>query len=281
MPHWKTVAITGVGLIGGSIGLALRSRGLADRVVGIGRREESLRIAAQVGATTETTLDLAQGVREADLIVVCTPVASIAEHVRTAAAACPRTALITDAGSTKETIVEQLKDRLPRQARFVGSHPMAGSEKQGPADADPDLFVGRTVVITPTRRNPAADVDELEAFWSSLGARVVRMSPAAHDRAVAATSHLPHLVAAALADAVPLAGMPLTAGGFRDTTRIAGGDPELWTQILLDNRENVLRALQPFEKIVATFRQALEGGERSTLKKSLTKAKLKRDALGS
>lgn len=281
MPHWKTVAIAGVGLIGGSIGLALRQRGLADEVVGIGRREETLRAASMVGAITRSTLKLAEGVAEAELVVVCTPVASIVEHVRQAATHCPAGALITDAGSTKASIVAGLNGSLARGVRFLGSHPLAGSEKQGPGEATADLFAGRTVVVTPTPATAQEDVNEIERFWTALGARVVCLTPEAHDRAVAASSHLPHLVAAALAEAVPVAALPLTAGGYRDTTRVAGGDPELWTQILLDNREHVLEALAPFEQVVAELRQALEAGDRELLKDSLTKAKTKRDALGS
>jgi prephenate dehydrogenase len=281
MPAWKTVAIVGVGLIGGSIGLALRARKLAQRIVGIGRREETLKTAQRLGALTDWTLNLSQGVGDSELIVVCTPVEQIPQHVLAAAGACPAGALITDAGSTKQTILAALNGTLDRTARFIGSHPLAGSEKQGPAEANAELFVGRTVVVTPTRRNSKQDFRDVEAFWRALGADVIQMTPAAHDRRLAASSHLAHLVAAALADAVRPADHPLTAGGFRDTTRIAAGDPELWTQILLDNRQNVLRALEPFERSLAAMQKALKSGSRAQLKRILTTAKIKRDALGS
>ncbi|MBX7075513.1 MAG: prephenate dehydrogenase/arogenate dehydrogenase family protein [Pirellulales bacterium] len=281
MQRLDSVAIIGVGLIGGSVGLALRDRRLAERVVGIGRRAESLAAAQNIGAVTETTLDLAAGVADAQLIVVCSPVDRIVEHVRAAAAACPPGALITDAGSTKGTIVAALDGALAREVTFVGSHPLAGSEKQGPTEAQADLFEGRLVVVTPGAHTREADRQRVAEFWESLGARVMAMSPAAHDRAVAASSHLPHLVAAALADAVPLAAHPVTAGGFRDTTRVAAGDAELWTQILLDNREAVLAALTPFEETLTALRAALAAGDRQQLKTILNRAKTKRDALGS
>lgn len=281
MRTWDNVAIIGVGLIGGSIGLALRQRKLAKQVVGIGRRVESLAEARRVGAVTQTTTDLAQGVARAELIVVCTPVASIAEHVRQAASSGPRGTLITDAGSTKAQIVEQLDRNLPGEARFVGSHPLAGSERSGPGEARADLLVGRVVVITPTRRSRSTDVEALTEFWISLGASVVSMSPTKHDRALAATSHLPHLIAAALAGTLVAKQAGLAAGGLRDTTRVASGDAELWTQILLDNRDNVLAALASFDKSLQAFRTALERGDRSRLHKVLTQAKRKRDALGS
>jgi prephenate dehydrogenase len=281
MPHWKTVAIVGVGLIGGSIGLGLRTRHLASTVVGIGRRAESLETARRVGAISDATLDLAAGVHAADLIVVCTPVQLIVEHVIEAARHCPAGALITDAGSTKGSIVTRLDAVLDPQVRFVGSHPLAGSEKQGPAQANADLLVDRTVVVTPTARTRPQDRDDVEAFWTALGARVVRLSPAEHDRALAETSHLPHLVAAALANSVATTNHRLSAGGFRDTTRIAAGDPELWAQILLDNRAHVLAALEPFERSVAALRQSLETSDLWELTRILRQAKNKRDALGS
>lgn len=281
MRKWDTVAIVGVGLMGGSIGLALRGRDLARRVVGIGRRSQSLRAARRVGAVTTTTLDLARGVAKAELIVVCTPVEQIVSHVRTAAKNCHAGALITDVGSTKRQIVARLNGSLDGRARFVGSHPIAGSEKSGPETARADLFVGRTVVVTPTEATRDEDCRTLEGFWSSLGAKVICLPADEHDRSLAATSHLPHLAASALAAATPPALGPLTAGGWHDTTRVAAGDPELWTQILLDNRANVGDALTRFEQALGSFRDALERGDRAKLKRILAQGKRHRDAVGS
>ena len=281
MPQWNTVAIVGVGLLGGSIGLGLRQRGLAQRVIGIGRRRATLEAARRLGAITASTLNLDRGVREADVVIVCTPVDQIPEYVQAAAAACPKGCLITDVGSTKQRIVAALDGRLPRGARFIGSHPLAGSEKRGATEGNADLLAGRVVVLTPTRETDPAARRGAAALWQSLGARVIEMSPAAHDRALAATSHVPHAIAAALAMTVPAAGYPLAAGGLRDTTRIAAGDPEIWTQILLDNRANVRAVLQQFDSSLAELRQALETADRPRLKRILTQAKRKRDALGS
>jgi prephenate dehydrogenase len=281
MKHWDTVAIVGVGLIGGSIGLALRQRKLAGKVIGIGRRPESLQKAIAAKAVDQTSQDLAAGVRNAELIVVCTPVKSIPEHVRQAAAACPAGALLTDAGSTKATIVRQLNGALRRSVAFVGSHPLAGSEKTGCEFSRADLFDGRVVVVTPTRKTGESNLQRAADFWSALGASVMIMSPAAHDRALAATSHLPHLIAAALARSTAEADRPLTAGGWRDGTRIAAGEAELWSQILSDNADNVLKALDRFEKSLAAFRSALERGNHRRLNQMLTEAKQIRDAVGS
>ena len=202
MKRLGNVAIVGVGLIGGSIGLALRQRNLAENVIGIGRRQVSLRIARRVGAITHTTIDLAKGVAQADLVIVCTPVGQIAEHVQEAARHCPEGTLITDAGSTKQQIVAALDNQLPRGCRFLGGHPIAGSEKTGANYAKAELFDGRVAVLTPTKNTRAEDYDLLEAFWQGLGSVVVQMSPEEHDRALAVTSHLPHMAAAALANTI-------------------------------------------------------------------------------
>ena len=277
MHHWNTVAIVGVGLIGGSIGLALRERKLARRIVGIGRRQQSLDRAVRLKAIHAGTTDLASGVAKADLIVVCTPVDAIVDHVTACAKYAPARAIITDAGSTKQHIVERLDARLPGSSRFVGSHPLAGSEKTGPEHARSDLFEGRVVVVTPSRRSDRGDTQQITKFWESLGARVVTMTPAAHDAAVAATSHAPHVVASALAAATNSRDLPLVAGGWLDTTRIAAGDEELWRQILLDNRENTLAALERFQAALAEFRSAMEHSDGTKLKHLLRKGRKRRE----
>lgn len=276
-----TVAVVGVGLIGGSIGLALRKRGLADRVIGIGRRQATLRIARRVGAVTNTTIDLHKGVAEADLVVVCTPVGHIVEHVRTAAAHCRPGTLITDAGSTKQAIVAALDEQLPGGCRFLGCHPLAGSEKSGPIHADAELFEGRVAVITPTVNTRAEDFDRLEHFWQALGSVVVRMSAEEHDRALALTSHLPHIAAAALAATVPEHLFRLAGTGLLDTSRLAAGDVELWKQILMLNRDNVVSALEHYGAQLRAVHQALRDGDFAAVEDFLHTAKKKRDALGS
>lgn len=281
MKRYGTVAIVGVGLIGGSIGMALRQRGLAERVIGIGRRQPSLRTARRVGAVTNTTVEMPKGVAEAELIVVCTPVGRIAEDIERAAQFCPEGTLITDAGSTKRTIVEAVDGRLPRGCRFLGSHPLAGGEKAGAIHARADLFEGRVAVLTPTKNTRAEDFDTLEGFWSSLGSVVVQMTPEDHDRALAVTSHLPHVAAAAMVAILPERYFRLTGTGVLDTTRIAAGDPELWKQILLLNRDNVLAAFGQYENQLAALRTAIQQGDQETLQRLLAQAKKNRDAMGS
>jgi prephenate dehydrogenase len=281
MKHLSCVAIIGTGLIGGSIGMALRQRGLADTVVGIGRRQVSLRIARRVGAVSNTTIDIDKGVSEAELIVVCTPVGRIVEHVRQAALHCPEGTLITDAGSTKRTIVEALDNSLPRGCRFLGSHPLAGSEKSGPSHAKADLFQGRVAVITPTPNTRTEDYECIEEFWEALGSVVIQMSPEEHDKALALSSHLPHVAAVALAATLPEKYFRLSGTGMQDTSRLAAGDPELWKQILMQNRDNVLNALEKYGSKLSALHAAIRDGNEEEIERILTAAKKTRDALGS
>lgn len=286
MAEYDTVAIVGVGLIGGSIGLALRDRKLAGTVVGIGRRQSSLDVARRVGAIDHGVTTLSEGVAHAQLIVICTPVDTIAERALQTAAVCPPGALITDAGSTKEGIVAAVDAGLAHRRsgpRFVGSHPLAGDHRAGAEFARSDLFDCRTVVITPTSATRPAAVTETRGFWESLGANVTTMSPSEHDAALAITSHLPHLVAVALAQATPEKLLPLAAGGWRDTTRIAGGDAKLWQPIFAANREQVLKALKQFGDVLKNLCDVLEQGNDDSLTAILQAAariKRSRDALG-
>ena len=253
----RTVAIVGVGLIGGSIGRTLRARGLAERVVGIGRHEAKLAEAVALGAIDTATTELSRGVAEADVVVICTPVTEIAAAVRSAAAHGPKEMLVTDAGSTKRRIVEAVEADPLGRAVFVGGHPIAGSERKGAAHARPDLFEGRACVLTPTRRTPADRLQRAREFWSRLGCRLFEMDPATHDDALALTSHLPHAVAAALAAAIPAEVLSLAAGAYRDGTRVAASDAALWTGIFRENRMPVIEALGEFQDRLSHFKQAL------------------------
>lgn len=278
MKHWDTVAIVGVGLIGGSIGLDLVAQQAARRVVGIGRRAESLGAAQRVGAVTETSLDLAEGVAQAELIIVCTPVGRIVDDVLTAAKAAKPGAIITDVGSTKRSIVRSLEGKLPAGITFVGSHPIAGSEKSGPEAAMRGLFQDRVTVVTPSAAI-TAEVETVIAFWKSLGSRVIEMSPEAHDQALAATSHVPHVVASALAGATPAEYLELVAGGWRDTTRIAAADSSLWQQILDANRGEVSAALERVQTRLSEFRTAIEERDAAALERLLTLGRERRASL--
>lgn len=276
-----TIAIVGVGLIGGSIGLAAKKRGLAERIVGVGRDLAHLEQARRLGAIDHGTLDLAEAVRGAVLVIFCTPVDRIAAQVRDAIACTSKPAIFTDAGSTKRAVVAAVEALRLGRVRFVGGHPLAGSEKKGVEHANADLFVNRLTILTQTEATRKTALTAVKLFWQELGARVEIMTPDEHDRAVGLTSHLPHLVAAALAGILPHEWHDLAASGFRDTTRIAGGDPEVWTPIFQQNRTAVLAALEQLAERLHQFRQALTQEDVARVDQLLTQGKRMRDALGS
>lgn len=275
----KGIAIVGVGLIGGSVGLAARSKSLAKRVVGIGRSHDKLVEAVKLGAVDEFATDLS-AVVDCDLVVVCTPVGRIVEDVCTCGKYLRPGALIVDAGSTKGALVEQLSRAPLENADFVGCHPLAGSQKSGATAARADLFENRLTIVTPLPDTPATAVKRAFAFWQSLGSRVVEMDPVEHDRILAMTSHLPHLLASAMAMSTPKEWLDFTAGGWRDQTRIAAGEPHNWTQIFLANRTMLLESLTAVQQNITALRQAIEAHDAVATEKLLIKGKEHRDALG-
>jgi prephenate dehydrogenase len=273
----RTVTVVGVGLLGGSVALAARRGGA--RVVGVDRDAELLARARQRGVLDAATTSLREGAAAADLVVVCTPVDVIAEQVLAAASLCKAGAILTDVGSTKATIVAALRGRLPSGVAYLGSHPLAGSEKQGLEHARADLFEGRCVVVTPESDTSAGVVNSVVAFWSALGAETTILDPESHDRIVALTSHLPHLVSSALAGVLPADFVGLTATGFRDATRLAGGDPKLWGAIFEANTPFLLEALASFNSRLARFQEALHRGDRGAIEELLREGKAARDGL--
>jgi cyclohexadieny/prephenate dehydrogenase len=275
------ITILGVGLIGGSVGLAVKARGVAQRVVGFGRSVKNLERAVELGCLDHFATTLTDAVRNADLVVVCTPVDKIASTILESAPHCKAGTLFTDGGSTKGNILAELGDRLPGVLAFVPAHPLAGSEKTGPEYAKPGLFHDRVTILTPTPKTDPKAVAKVEAFWKALGCRIVTMTPDEHDRALGTTSHLPHAAAAGVAGVTPPNWLTLTAGGFRDTTRIAGGDPALWAAIFLANREAVLDAVHGFNARMAEFHRLLDAADRDGIVRWLSEAKQVRDALGS
>jgi len=275
-----TLAIYGVGLLGGSVGLAVRARGMADRIIGIGRSTERLAQAVEQGAIDEMTTDLREGCAEADLVILASTVSHIVELLPHVAAACKASALVTDVGSTKATIVEQA-DRLfgRRGPHFVGSHPMAGSERSGVAHASADLFEKACCVVTPTPTTSRAATERLEEFWRLLGGRVVRLDPERHDRLVAVISHLPHVAAVAVLlvaaelgeDADVLA--TLLGNGFRDSTRVAAGPAEVWRDICLENRAAIAENLERLGEQLLLIAEEVREGEGEALLERLQKAR--------
>ncbi len=271
------MVIVGVGLIGGSIGLALRKRGLAAEVVGVGRDRSVLEEIRRQGAIDRGTTALEDAVSRAQAVVVCTPVNRIPDDVRRAADAAGPDVLVTDAGSTKRQIVESV-ERHPRSASvFVGAHPLAGSERRGAVHASADLFQGRVCMLTPTHRTQPEQLRRARAFWTSLGSRLVEMNPADHDEILAHTSHLPHALAAALAASVPAEWQALAAGAFRDGTRVAAADTALWTAIFRDNRGPLLKALGHLQESLDAFKYALMTDDEDAIRQWWDNAKKRRN----
>lgn len=275
----RQIAIQGVGLIGGSIAAALKKNNFPGSIIGVGRNLERLQKAIDSGLIDQAETDLKQAATSADLIIICTPVDMIIEDVLAAASTAQPGTLITDGGSVKGKICHELKDRLPEGVTFIGSHPLAGSEKRGFEHADPDLYQNRVCVVTPEENTPTDQLDRLQRFWKSLGMQVVQLGANEHDGALAHTSHLPHLVAATLAGSLPDEHAVLTATGFRDTTRIAAGDPGLWNAIFQENQAGLLHSLDEFLALMKEYRTAIENRDADALKKLLENAKRKRDAL--
>ena len=264
-PLEETVVIVGVGMIGGSLAAALKRRKIARRVIGVGRDQARVEAALAAGLIDEATTTTKNVLDRANQIVFCTPVERVAADVRAAVAGLSLPGdnsnaqpdgsglLLTDVGSVKGPICADLMD-IPM---FIGSHPIAGSHRQGFEAADARLFEGRLCVLTPTTSTLEPSIARLEKFWRALGMRTIRMSPVSHDAALAVTSHLPHVVAAALATTVCDDHRRLTGTGFRDTTRVAAGDPELWAGILMNNAEQVVNGIDEMQKRLSAYRNAI------------------------
>lgn len=273
------LSIIGVGLLGGSIGLSLRSVLSDCEIIGYGHRQQTLQRAQQVGAIDRGTADLRAAVEGSDLVILCTPVGLFGEILRGIGGGLKGGSLITDVGSTKASVVQAAAENLPEQVHFVGSHPMAGSEKRGVEFARADLFQNALCIMTPTPQTDAGALASVEEFWRLLGMRTCRMSPDDHDRALAEVSHLPHALAAALVGMQSEDALNLAGKGFLDTTRIAGGDGGLWRDIFLDNAENVRRALGHLRGQLEAFERLLDPARAEELRQWLDAAAAKREAL--
>lgn len=243
--QFDTVTIVGVGLLGGSLGLALKERGLARRVLGVGRRPETLETARARGAIDSAVDSIADAAPQSDLIVLCTPAAGVPEYLDRIRPFCGKHTAVTDVASTKAEICRHARKAWADPYRFVGSHPMAGSEKFGPEYASSDLYAGSVCFVEAQDGHAQDAYDTVVRLWESVGAHVVPVDPAEHDRFVARTSHAPHILAAVLAKLVegdPRL-RPFAGRGYRDMTRIAEGRPEIWRDICLTNRDAIAEAL--------------------------------------
>lgn len=277
------IAIIGVGLIGGSLALAAKKRGLCRTVVGIGRNESSLQKALEVGAIDTYTLSTEEGVSGADLVVLATPLSAFAAHMKAARSHLGENTVVTDVGSTKKTVVLQAESIL--QTPFVGAHPIAGTEKSGVTASSADLFSGARCIITPTAKTNHRALERLEGFWKDIGSHVIRMDPDDHDRIMAMVSHLPHVVAFALVNSVArirfgeVEAISFTGGGFKDFTRIASSHPVMWRDICLENKSYLLEAIELFEEEIGRLKSHIISESGEALSQDFQLAKTTRDRL--
>ncbi|MHB9095510.1 MAG: prephenate dehydrogenase/arogenate dehydrogenase family protein [Eubacteriales bacterium] len=278
-PLFDKVAIIGVGLIGGSLGMALCSRGLVSRVVGVDTERISLELALEAEVIHEGSEDIACAVEDADLVVIATPVGLTVDIVKQIVPFIKEGCIVTDVGSTKASIVREVSKLMPPGTYFVGGHPMTGSETVGVKGADRYLFENAVYILTPAKETDRAAVLKTRELVDSLGAKVIELDPEEHDLMVAVVSHLPHLVATAL---VNTAGeieqdhkglLMLAAGGFRDTTRVASGNPVMWKDICLTNKEGILKVLDRFARVLEKTRQIIEMSDDKGLEEQFKKAR--------
>ena len=264
---FQTVSLIGVGLLGGSLGLALKERGMATRIRGVGRRQSSIGTALEAGVIDEGTLSISEGVAGADLIVICTPANNVPETLDAIRPLCAKGAVVTDVASTKATICAHAKKAWSSPYHFVGSHPMAGSEKFGPEHANASLYDGAVTFVETCDDHEDGVYARVVELWESVGSRVVTIDPSEHDEMVARTSHVPHVLASILAQCVQdqESARPFVGTGFRDTTRVAEGRPELWRDICLTNADAIVQGLKVVRGDLEHVIQAIESGDADAL----------------
>lgn len=265
------LVVIGVGLIGGSFALALKKARAVRHVVGVGRSRRNLALALRLGMIDEVAANAARAVGDADFVLLGTPVGQMAEVMAHIAPDLPPHAVITDGGSTKQDVIAHARRFLGEHyARFVPAHPIAGTEESGAAAAQADLYRGKDVILTPQPETSARALRLTQAAWQQCGARVMRLDAREHDAIFAAVSHLPHVVAFALVNALAQRAdgrrlLGFSGGGLRDTVRIAGSSPEMWRDICLANREALLAALEDYEAELDRVRAAIESGDGTAL----------------
>lgn len=279
MRLFSRVTIIGLGLIGGSLGLAIKEKRIASEVVGVSRRKSTIRKALSLGAVDRVTLDLKKGVKGSDLVILAVPVFKIVEIAKAVSRYIEKGAILTDVGSTKDYVVKEIESIMPKGMYFVGAHPLAGSERSGVRFSNKDLFKGAICILTKTSSTNPKALGKIKDFWRALGMKVVIMAPEMHDKVVSRISHLSHLTAVSLVNSVEAKDLNFAAGGFKDTTRIVSGEPELWNDIFLTNKSNLLKDISRLKKELARIESALKNNDKIALLKLLNRAKVIRDSI--
>ncbi len=279
------LAVVGVGLIGGSLALALKEAGAVGHVVGIGRGLPNLETALQLGVVDSFTQNLTEGVADADVIFLATPVLSLGSVAAQAMPQLKPGAILTDGGSVKQAVIDAIEPHLRDDVQFVPGHPIAGTENSGAGAAFASLYCDRRCILTPTARTSPVALEKIRRMWQVVGSQVVVMDVDKHDRVLAAISHLPHMVAYALVNAVGAYDrydeniLEYSAGGFRDFTRIASSDPTMWRDIALTNREALIEMMGQFETFFAELKEDVALGSGEKLYEFFRRSKKSRDEI--
>lgn len=282
---FRRMVIVGVGLIGGSLAIVCREKGLVTEIVGVGRNRENLEKARELGVVDRFTTRLDEAVADADIVILATPVGSLLQLVKTMACNLSPGTLVTDVGSVKGRWVERIEEALGAGCHFVGGHPIAGREKSGVEAAHAKLFLGARCILTPTPKTDPAALSRIQEMWEVAGAEVVTMDPEQHDRIFAAVSHLPHVAAFALVNTLQSLDheekglIRYAAGGFKDFTRIAGSHPEMWRDICLLNRDPLLKTIEQYEATLSRIKGYIQQGDGESLMKEFALAKEVREKL--
>jgi prephenate dehydrogenase len=276
MRLFNKVAIIGTGLIGGSIALDIKRRKLANKIIGVSRRKNSLLLAKRLGAIDygSREIDIIKG---ADLVIMAAPVSAILNLAKPISKRLTRDCLVTDVGSTKKEIVAELEKVFPY---YVGSHPLAGSEKRGIVHACANIFKDSLCILTPTQNTDPKALSKIKKLWIQLGAKVKFLSPVEHDKILSFVSHLPHIIAFSLISSIPSGYLSFASCGLKDTTRIAASDSEIWKDVFFSNQKNVLKGIELFQKNLVKIESALRRNDKNLLTQILKKAKNKRATLG-
>lgn len=285
LPFFNRMVIVGVGLIGGSLAMISRRKGLVKEIIGVGRGAANLKEAVKLNIIDSFTFDISEAVKGADLIVLATPVGSFEWLVKQMRHGLNKGAIITDAGSVKGRMVSRIERLLPRGTYFVAGHPIAGKEKTGVKAASQTLFEGTKCILTPTKKTDASALKKIKALWKAVGAEVVLMDPMLHDKVLGAVSHLPHAAAYSIVNTVAEIKkdgnnfIAFSGGGFKDFTRIAASSPEMWRDIFLNNRENLVNMISRYQKNLEKLKRYIKDNDSKRLIKELEKAKAIRDRL--
>lgn len=277
MKIFQSIGIAGIGLLGGSIALAAREKRLADKIYGFTRTTATIEKALRSGVIDKPFENFSEMIRQCDFVILCAPILTNIELAGIIARTRPDL-LFTDVGSTKKTIVDAVENSFSHRHKFCGSHPMAGSEKRGVEYSNPILFSGKTVILTPSKNSDSSAVETIERFWENLDAKIIRMEASQHDEICAYTSHFPHIVAFLLVEMLEDLDnqdqvKECIGTGFRDTTRIAASDQEIWSEIFVSNRENIVKTVEVFKKNLDRIEKLVEKKDMDNLKTWIERVK--------